>query len=468
MGCASSKQKKCRRCNAPYSPAPRSYSMHVHHPPLAEGDSYHVVALTSTTLGTLKLNSPAPTQNFANCDHDFKLSNGKVGNAESFRFDSESFVQRLEEKEKEKEKKSEVLEKDKKEEFSMGLIEAKTWSNMIEQKLPKVFPKTPIRTPPGEPETINTWELMEGLEDTTTPFRSPSHFRSFSFDFNGGDDVGVGDGGVDVDVDVDVDPPKMSVVASPKPMWLLMTEEESRLNPEISDFDPEVISSFRKSLQQLSPDSPFHLQPAPPGDEEDKHGTKKGSSFEENEFVVDDVKVDDPCGKDKVVLYFTSLRGVRKTYEDCCQVRMILKGLGVRVDERDVSMHSGFKEELKELLCDGYGSLGLPRVFLGGNYIGGAEEIQRLHEDGKLEKLLVCCEKIEDSVGGDGGGGVCEACGDIRFVPCETCCGSCKIYYTGDEEDEEEYVDGEVGECGFQRCPDCNENGLIRCPMCCC
>ena len=64
---------------------------------------------------------------------------------------------------------------------------------------------------------------------------------------------------------------------------------------------------------------------------------------------------------------------------------------------------------------------------------------------------------------------MCEACGDIRFVPCETCCGSCKIYYEGDEdENEEEYVDGEVGECGFQRCPDCNENGLIRCPMCCC
>ncbi|TKY65194.1 electron carrier [Spatholobus suberectus] len=462
MGCASSKQKRCRRCNAPYSPAPRSCSMHVHHPPQTEGDSYHVVALTSTTLGTLKLSSPASTQSISgNCGHDFKLSNGKVGNAESFRFDSESFVQRLEEKETEK--KSEALEKERKEEFSMGLIEAKTWSSMIEQKLPKVFPKTPIRTPPGEPETINAWELMEGLEDTT-PFRSPSHFRSFSFDVNG-DDVG---GGGDVDVDVDVDPPKMSVVASPKPMWLLMTEEESRLNPAVSDFDPEVISSFRKSLQRLSPDSPFHLQPAP--SDEEKQGTRKGSPFEEkktkggdDDVVVDCVKVDDPCGKDKVVLYFTSLRGVRKTYEDCCQVRLILKGLGVRVDDRDVSMHSGFKEELRELLGDRYG--GLPRVFVGGNYIGGAEEIQRLHEDGKLEKLLGCCEKIEDSVGGDGGG-VCEACGDIRFVPCETCCGSCKIYYEG-EENEEECVDGEVGECGFQRCPDCNENGLIRCPMCC-
>ncbi|KAK7394511.1 hypothetical protein VNO78_15040 [Psophocarpus tetragonolobus] len=461
MGCASSKQKRCRRCNAPYSPAPRSYSMHVHHPPEAEGDSYHVVALTSTTLGTLKLNSPAPTHNFVgNCDHNFKLSNGKVGNAESFRFDSESFVQRVEEKEK-----SEALEKDKREEFSMGLIQAKTWSSMIEQKLPKVFPKTPIRTPPGEPETINTWELMEGLEDTT-PFRSPCHFRSFSFDVNG-DDVSVGDG--DGDGDVDVDPPKMSVVASPKPMWLLMTEEESTLNPAISDFDPEVISSFRKSLQQLSPDSPFHLRPGP-GDEENQD-TKEGSLFEEKntnsdeDVAGDDVKDFGSYGKDKVVLYFTSLRGVRKTYEDCCQVRLILKGLGVRVDERDVSMHSGFKEELRELLGDGYGGLGLPRMFVGGHYIGGAEEIQRLHEDGKLEKLLGCCEKIEDGVGGDPGG-VCEACGDIRFIPCETCSGSCKIYYEGDE-DEEEYVDGEVGEYGFQRCPDCNENGLIRCPMCC-
>ncbi|KAK7340527.1 hypothetical protein VNO77_21233 [Canavalia gladiata] len=458
MGCASSKQKRCRRCNAPYSPAPRSYSMHVHHPPQTEGDSYHVVALTSTTLGTLKLNSPVSTcQLPQKCGEDFKLSNGKVSEVESFRFDNVNLMQRF----KEKEEKDEVLDKEKKEEFSMGLIEAKTWSNMIEQKLPKVFPKTPIRTPPGEPETINAWELMEGLEDST-PFRSPSHFRSFSFDIKG-DDV-VDD---DVDVDVDVDPPKFSVAASPKPMWLLMTEEESRLNPAISDFDPQVISSFRKSLQQLSPDSPFHLRPAPSDEEE--QGTKGLFSSEEKKMKGDDVFVDvkvDPCGKDRVVLYFTSLRGVRKTYEDCCQVRLILKGLGVRVDERDVSMHSGFKEELRELLGDGYGVGGLPRVFVGWNYIGGAEEIQKLHEDGKLEKLLGSCEKIEDSDGGDGGG-VCEACGDVRFVPCETCCGSCKIYCEGGDEDEQEDVDGEVGECGFQRCPDCNENGLIRCPLCC-
>ena len=55
---------------------------------------------------------------------------------------------------------------------------------------------------------------------------------------------------------------------------------------------------------------------------------------------------------------------------------------------------------------------------------------------------------------------ICEACGDIRFVPCGTCSGSCKIYLEAD--------DGEVGgQLGFQRCLDCNENGLIRCPLCC-
>lgn len=77
--------------------------------------------------------------------------------------------------------------------------------------------------------------------------------------------------------------------------------------------------------------------------------------------------------KDKVILYLTSLRGVRKTYENCCHVRMILKGLCVKIDERDVSMHAGFKEELKELLLgERYGGwVLLPRAFLGENTLVG-------------------------------------------------------------------------------------------------
>ena len=87
-------------------------------------------------------------------------------------------------------------------------------------------------------------------------------------------------------------------------------------------------------------------------------------------------------------------------------------------------MYLGFKKELKELLGEGYyGKRGLPKVFIEKKYIGGVEEIQKLHDDKKrLEKLLDCCERINDIEGGDG-----EACGDIKFVSCETCYGSCKI-----------------------------------------
>uniref|UniRef100_A0A7N0UQF3 Uncharacterized protein n=1 Tax=Kalanchoe fedtschenkoi TaxID=63787 RepID=A0A7N0UQF3_KALFE len=45
-----------------------------------------------------------------------------------------------------------------------------------------------------------------------------------------------------------------------------------------------------------------------------------------------------PGAEDEVVVYFTSLRGVRRMYEDCYAVRMIFRGLRVYVDVRDVSM----------------------------------------------------------------------------------------------------------------------------------
>ncbi|PON67335.1 Glutaredoxin [Trema orientale] len=418
MGCASSKQKRCRHCQSPYSPVPRSYSMHVHHPPEKKGDSYHLVALTSSTLGSIKLDSAIRDGN------EEVICNG---------FDH---------------KNDDSL---KSKDFSVGLIEAKTWSNMINEKIPKVVPKTPTRTPPGEPETINAWELMEGLEDTS-PFRSPIHVRSFSFD-----------------VVRDPNPMPTSPFdrpksrfqengsVSPKPMWLQMADNNNQdLNSDsgVPEFDPEIISNFRKSLEELSPDHEKQLGIA-------RNDSPIDTEIENDTFV--DHKWT-PCDreKEKLIVYFTSLRGVRKTYEDCCHVRVILKSLGVRVDERDVSMHSGFKDELKELLKDGFSGGGLPKVFLGSKYIGGADEIRRLNEDGQLEKLLECCEKVDDD-GGDGGG-ACEACGDIRFVPCETCSGSCKIYYEAEEEETEE---GEEEDYGFQRCPDCNENGLIRCPICC-
>lgn len=406
MGCATSKQKRCRHCNnSPYSPVPRSYSMHVHHPPQTKGDSYHVVALQSTTLGSLKLdfNNITTTGHLTNSvslDNDININvNAAVIDV-----------------------KTETKEENN---FNMGLVEAKHWSNMIQQKIPKIVPKTPIRTPPGEPETINTWELMAGLEDISPHRLSPNHFRSFSFDIvrhENQNHIGsrLSEHGSIRESD-DIDKAKASFV---------------------NEFDPDVISSFKKSFEELSPTHPFYLK----------------------KQQIDTIDHIHKLKKEKVVLYITSLRGVRKTYEDCCNVRVIFKGLGVKVDERDVSMHSGFKDELKELLGDGYNKGGLPKVFIGKNYIGGAEEIRRMHEEGKLERVIEGCEMVEDDGCGINGVG-CEACGDMRFVPCETCSGSCKVYYEHEEEEEDEELD--ESEFGFQRCPDCNENGLIRCPICC-
>ncbi|CAL5003825.1 unnamed protein product [Urochloa decumbens] len=179
--------------------------------------------------------------------------------------------------------------------------------------------------------------------------------------------------------------------------------------------------------------------------------------------------------KGAVVVYFTSLRGVRRTFEDCRAVRAILRCYGVRLDERDVSMHAAFKSELRALLLLAAGSGGggeggfegrpapLPRVFVVGGGVlrgdlGGAEEVRALHEAGELAGALAGCDAAPGA-GRPGHAGACAACGgEARFVPCGTCHGSRKVF-----------VDDEV--CRrfagfFRQCPDCNENGLIRCPVC--
>ncbi|CAN8266021.1 unnamed protein product [Cochlearia groenlandica] len=431
MGCASSKhRKRCLHCRRGYSPVemPRSHS--VHHPPQhSSDDSRHMVSLNSSSLGSLKLCSSSSSSSLRN---KHKHLAGFTENLVAEKESRDGFVPNKEKPNLEMQAK---------------LMEAKVWSSMMNEKIPKILPKTPIMTPPGEPETINTWEMMDGLEDLISPLRSPNHVRSFSFD------IARSDNG-------DCEHAKKTNNGNNvKPLWLQMDEEEGIDSTcRIEDFDPEIISSFRKSLQELPSDHPFHIS---------VHDLKLNPKFSFSEEEKEET-LDEFVGKERVILYFTSLRGIRKTYEESCDVRIILKSLGIRVDERDVSMHSGFKEELKGLLGDKFNNgvgITLPRVFFGKKYLGGAEEIRKLNEDGKLEKVLEGCERVEENVNGNGL--ECEACGDVRFVPCETCSGSCKVYYEEEDDEEEEDDDDSVKEYGFQTCPDCNENGLIRCPLCC-
>ncbi|KAJ7982319.1 Glutaredoxin family protein [Quillaja saponaria] len=168
-----------------------------------------------------------------------------------------------------------------------------------------------------------------------------------------------------------------------------------------------------------------------------------GSDYRVSSVFNNDSSIRLPGTEDRVVVYFTSLRGIRRTFEDCYAVRMIFKGFRVCVDERDISMDSAYKKELQSVL--GEKNVSLPQVFIRGKYVGGAELIKYVFEVGELAKTLEGLPKRKP-------GFVCQCCGDVRFIPCMNCSGSRKIF------DEYEGM--------LKRCMECNENGLIRCPDC--
>ncbi|KAK9090697.1 hypothetical protein Sjap_023874 [Stephania japonica] len=392
MGCTNSKRTRCQHCNRPYSPRrSRSYSLPLVFRSHRKSDAYHVIA---------------PDRSYSNQDCESHRPSRCSVSMASVKSESLSFMD------------SSIMRKD----MLLGRNQInhvnenaknceleKHGNNEVVVSMNKSIktihdeddvvghdgefssvPRTPNRTPPGEPETINAWELMEGLEDNSPIRRNSDADQRFS---------------------------KALEQLSPRSASLLRSPESEKIASPITNRLPLV-----ENMKW-------------------KEGIATG--------VIKKV----PNCDNKVVIYYTSLRGVRKTYEDCCKARVILEGLGIRVDERDVSMHYKFREELKELLGSGYID-GLPKVFAKGRYIGGACEIKQMNEEGELQKLLEGCEKDNDDK-------MCEVCGDVRFVPCDKCSGSCKIYY----EDENGEGRGEKG--AFGRCPYCNENGILRCPACC-
>ncbi|XP_057432219.1 uncharacterized protein At5g39865-like [Lotus japonicus] len=143
-----------------------------------------------------------------------------------------------------------------------------------------------------------------------------------------------------------------------------------------------------------------------------------------------------------VVIYYTSLRVVRRTFNDCKAVRSIFRRFPVAIDERDVCVDGGqFREELQEIL--GRQSVPLPTVFIGGEYIGGVDEVTRLYESGELREMIERLPRTQREA--------CEACAGLRFVVCDDCDGSHKVF---------------TEKSGFRSCSSCNPNGLIRCRAC--
>lgn len=174
-----------------------------------------------------------------------------------------------------------------------------------------------------------------------------------------------------------------------------------------------------------------------------------------------------PGGSESVVLYTTSLHGVRRTFDDCEKARLTVElqcPLGLDVDERDVSIHGEYLREMKRLLLPVGGEEGhltVPRLFIRGRYVGGVKEIMEFNETRRLGQMLRSVKRRKEVEGGEvsefGGRKKCGGCGGFRFVLCFECNGSRKVLL---EDDDDDGVDVVV------RCGLCNENGLVQCPVC--
>ncbi|XP_065856585.1 uncharacterized protein At3g28850 [Euphorbia lathyris] len=327
--------------------------------------------------------------------------------------------------------------------------------------------QSPIR---DDPEVINTWELMEDLEDgvpvqnskkspksrglilgfadfdARTPLRFLNQFGSprKAKTFGGKENK------VRRNSDFSPRPILKSTKSSKAVLKLSYPAKESpvRNKTEITDCDNSGGSSRRRSFSPLfDPELVALYEKELTSDEEQiktiiSQTPKKIKPLQSSILSSFESKCP-PGGENSIVIYTTTLRGIRKTFEDCNTVRSIIESHGVHMIERDISMDSGLKEELRGLI--GSKEVKVPLVFVKGRLIGGAAEVAKLEEEGKLGGLF---GGIPVRVTGG-----CDGCGGIRFMMCRECNGSCKMLD----------VEGKK----MVRCGECNENGLIQCPICC-
>ncbi|KAJ7957261.1 Resistance protein [Quillaja saponaria] len=95
-------------------------------------------------------------------------------------------------------------------------------------------------------------------------------------------------------------------------------------------------------------------------------------------------KICPPGGANSVVFYAMWNPEKRRTWDDCYYVQEVLGGYNISPDMRDVAIMKEYNE-LVELF---QGSIVLPSVFVKGRYLGGANEVMKLHESGQLSNIL--------------------------------------------------------------------------------
>ncbi|KAL7862992.1 hypothetical protein SRHO_G00119760 [Serrasalmus rhombeus] len=151
----------------------------------------------------------------------------------------------------------------------------------------------------------------------------------------------------------------------------------------------------------------------------------------------------------RIVIYTTSFRVVRTTFERCELVRKIFQNHRVKFMEKNIALDSEYGKEL-ETRCRRVGEPpSLPVVFIDGHYLGGAEKILGMNESGELQDLLTKIERVQHPH-------TCQTCGGFAFVPCSMCHGSKMSIFRNCFTDSFKAL----------KCTACNENGLQPCPSC--
>ncbi|KAJ8447195.1 hypothetical protein Cgig2_030426 [Carnegiea gigantea] len=190
-------------------------------------------------------------------------------------------------------------------------------------------------------------------------------------------------------------------------------------------FDPNLLAAFEQAVTE-------HFKTLESATKAQSTTQKDPYPFFRSEFKPDPLsELDDqtdplsefeekcpPGGTDSVIFYTTSLRGIRKTFEDCQSIRFLLQSFKVIYYERDVSAHCEFRDELWRIMGE---RVVPPRLFIRGRYIGGAEQVLGLHEQGRLRPLFMYIP-IDYSEG------PCNGCCGLRFGLCLNCNGSRKVF----------------------------------------
>ena len=70
----------------------------------------------------------------------------------------------------------------------------------------------------------------------------------------------------------------------------------------------------------------------------------------------------------KIVVYTTSMGGIRSKVKECAYIRKLFDNLGLKVDERDIFMHKDYQSELDMRLAIQNASV--PHVFVNGDSLG--------------------------------------------------------------------------------------------------